>query len=194
MDAASCGHLSILLILLQHSANPDLQEVAGDTALMLAAYNGHEACVKALLRAKANPDLLDKYGHTALMWAAHRGNEACVKALLRAKANTELLDNNGHTALQHAEAKGHTAIAKLIRQHAACSACVACGATAAACCGGAACCRMSFAMAVWPLFSAHCRTVRPLLSSSSVLALARSRACTHASCPLRAASIRAVRP
>eukprot|EP00964_Phaeocystis_antarctica_P094958 scaffold61555_cov68-Phaeocystis_antarctica.AAC.4 len=42
--------------------------------------------------------------------------------------------------------------------------------------GGAACCRMSSAMAV------------------SVLALARSRACTHASCPPPAASIRADPP
>eukprot|EP00964_Phaeocystis_antarctica_P019346 scaffold10687_cov53-Phaeocystis_antarctica.AAC.4 len=61
-------------------------------------------------------------------------------------------------------------------------------------CGGAACCRMSSAMVVWPLSSAHCRAVWPSLSSSSVLALARSRACTHASCPPEAAAIRAVRP
>ena len=44
------------------------------------------------------------------------------------------------------------------------------------------------------LDSAHCRAVRPPWSSSSVLALARSSACTHASCPWPAASIRAVPP
>eukprot|EP00964_Phaeocystis_antarctica_P078515 scaffold48842_cov55-Phaeocystis_antarctica.AAC.2 len=64
----------------------------------------------------------------------------------------------------------------------------------AAGCGGAACCRMSSTMAALPLVSAHCRAVRPSSSSSSVLALARSRAFTHAFLPLRAADIRAVLP
>eukprot|EP00964_Phaeocystis_antarctica_P045402 scaffold26128_cov71-Phaeocystis_antarctica.AAC.2 len=65
---------------------------------------------------------------------------------------------------------------------------------AAAGCGDAACCRRSSTMAVWPLSSAHCSAVWPPWSSSSVLALARSRACTHASGPKPAAIIRAVRP
>eukprot|EP00964_Phaeocystis_antarctica_P046381 scaffold26790_cov58-Phaeocystis_antarctica.AAC.2 len=51
----------------------------------------------------------------------------------------------------------------------------------AASCGVAACCRMSSAIAACPAISAHCRAVLPPLSSSSVLALARSRACTHSS-------------
>eukprot|EP00964_Phaeocystis_antarctica_P109914 scaffold74319_cov72-Phaeocystis_antarctica.AAC.2 len=50
-------------------------------------------------------------------------------------------------------------------------------------CGGAACCRMSFAVVVWPLSSASSRAVLPFLVRSSVLAPARSRACTHAVCP-----------
>eukprot|EP00964_Phaeocystis_antarctica_P024459 scaffold13688_cov59-Phaeocystis_antarctica.AAC.4 len=66
-------------------------------------------------------------------------------------------------------------------------------ASVAAGCGGAACCRMSFAVAVWPFSSAHHRAMRPSLSSSWVLALTRSRACTHASCPSPAAIIRAVK-
>eukprot|EP00964_Phaeocystis_antarctica_P069949 scaffold42557_cov54-Phaeocystis_antarctica.AAC.3 len=61
---------------------------------------------------------------------------------------------------------------------------------AAAGCGG--CCRMSCAVAAWPWASAQCSAVRPPSPSSSVLALARSRACTHASCPWPAANIRAV--
>eukprot|EP00964_Phaeocystis_antarctica_P126346 scaffold90061_cov66-Phaeocystis_antarctica.AAC.12 len=61
-------------------------------------------------------------------------------------------------------------------------------------CSGAACCWMSCAVFVWPLVSAHCRAASPSLSSSSVLALAPSRAFTHASCPPPAADIRAVPP
>eukprot|EP00964_Phaeocystis_antarctica_P072206 scaffold44129_cov61-Phaeocystis_antarctica.AAC.5 len=53
------------------------------------------------------------------------------------------------------------------------------------------CCRMSSAVAMWPWSSACCRAVKPSSSSSSVLALASSRAFRHASCPRAAASIRA---
>jgi hypothetical protein len=89
-SAAYYGNLSIVLVLLQHSTNPDLQN---------GLQNG----------------TADLQNGTALMAAAHQGHEACVKALLRAKANTQLLDEDRRTALQHAEAKGHTAIAKLLR-------------------------------------------------------------------------------
>eukprot|EP00964_Phaeocystis_antarctica_P070839 scaffold43153_cov66-Phaeocystis_antarctica.AAC.1 len=54
-----------------------------------------------------------------------------------------------------------------------------------------ACCWISSATAVRPLISAHRRAVRPWLSSSSVLALARSRACTQASCSASAATVKA---
>ena len=56
MGAAYHGYLSIVLVLLQHTANPDLQDTEGasGSALTLAAEGGQEACVKALLRAKAN--------------------------------------------------------------------------------------------------------------------------------------------
>ena len=77
MEAAYYGHLSILLVLLQHSANADLQDIDGRTALMWATFIGHEPCVQALLRAKANPDLQDVNGITALMWAAGKKHEAC---------------------------------------------------------------------------------------------------------------------
>eukprot|EP00964_Phaeocystis_antarctica_P021252 scaffold11783_cov70-Phaeocystis_antarctica.AAC.1 len=50
---------------------------------------------------------------------------------------------------------------------------------------------MRAAVAVWPFSSAPHRAVWPSPSSSSVLALARSSACTHGMCPLRAASMRA---
>ena len=66
MGAAAYGYLSIVLVLLQHSANPDLPGIEGHTALMNAAVGGHKACVKALLRAKANTELLEKDGLTAL--------------------------------------------------------------------------------------------------------------------------------
>ena len=67
---------SILLLLLQHSANPDLQSGGGVTALMQAARGGQMPCVQALLRAKANTELLDGEGHTALWGAEEKGHTA----------------------------------------------------------------------------------------------------------------------
>eukprot|EP00964_Phaeocystis_antarctica_P077093 scaffold47766_cov71-Phaeocystis_antarctica.AAC.1 len=48
MSAAANGRLSAVLFLLQHSANPDLQDIKGHTALYHAAYSGHQACHYAL--------------------------------------------------------------------------------------------------------------------------------------------------
>ena len=81
MDAAFNGHLSILLLLLQRSANPDLQDTYGATALMKATVEGHEACVKALLRAKANTELLGNDGRTALQCAETMGHTATAKLI-----------------------------------------------------------------------------------------------------------------
>jgi ankyrin repeat protein len=86
MNAAFYGRLSTVLVLLQHSANPDLQNnIDGFTALMAVAHQGHEACVKALLRAKANPELLDEDGRIALQHAEAKGHTA-LAALLRQHA------------------------------------------------------------------------------------------------------------
>jgi hypothetical protein len=82
MGAAIHGHLSTLLVLLQHSANPDLQDnTYGVTALMLAAAQGHEACVQALLRADANTELLDNAGYSALQRAEITGHMAIAQLI-----------------------------------------------------------------------------------------------------------------
>ena len=81
MQAASYGHVSTVLLLLQHSANPNVQDIYGNTALMLATTQGHVACVQALLRAGANTELLENYGRTALQWAATQGHTATAKLL-----------------------------------------------------------------------------------------------------------------
>jgi ankyrin repeat protein len=85
MEAGYGGHLSILLVLLQHSADPDLQDIGGKTALMYAAHKRQHACVKALLRAKANTELLDIDGRTALQRAEAKGHSATA-ALIRQHA------------------------------------------------------------------------------------------------------------
>jgi len=65
-----------VLVLLQHSANLDLQVSNGLTALIAAADGGKEACVKALLHARANTELIGDDGITALQHAEVKGHMA----------------------------------------------------------------------------------------------------------------------
>ena len=89
LTAASKGHIKILVLLLLHSADPNVQTSKGDTALLGAVGARHEACVFALLRAKANPELVDEYGMTALQWADYKGYKS-IAALIRAYARTPI--------------------------------------------------------------------------------------------------------
>ena len=75
MAAAYNGSLSIVHLLLQHGANPDLQMTFGNmTGLMIAASNEQEACVQALLQVNADTELLDVKGRTALQHAKADGH------------------------------------------------------------------------------------------------------------------------
>eukprot|EP00964_Phaeocystis_antarctica_P053825 scaffold31611_cov59-Phaeocystis_antarctica.AAC.5 len=80
MGAAYHGYLSVLLVLLQHSANSDPQDNNGGTALK-GAYQGQKACVQALLRAKADTQLLDKRSFTALLRAEAQGHTAIAELI-----------------------------------------------------------------------------------------------------------------
>ena len=82
MDVANRGNLSILRLLLQHSANPDMQSYPhGLTALMIAAITGQEAYVKALLHARAKTELLDTRGFSALQHAEAEGHTAIAELI-----------------------------------------------------------------------------------------------------------------
>eukprot|EP00964_Phaeocystis_antarctica_P113103 scaffold77190_cov90-Phaeocystis_antarctica.AAC.1 len=63
MSAAANGRLSAVLFLLQQSANPDLQDIKGHTALYHAAYSGQQACHYALRVVKLDAE------HRVLLWA-----------------------------------------------------------------------------------------------------------------------------
>ena len=88
---ASFGHAACMLLLLQHSADPDLQSVDREAA-------------------RGN-------GFTALMHAANLGHKLCVQVLLRAGANTELCNLSGETAADLARTHLHPTLAEMIYQH-----------------------------------------------------------------------------
>jgi ankyrin repeat protein len=71
--AASSGQLSIISLLLEHSAYIDAESPNGTTPLMMAAMYGTPAAVKLLLQEGADVQLKNQQGLTALQFA-QRGN------------------------------------------------------------------------------------------------------------------------
>ena len=107
---------TIVRLLLEHAANPNLAQQDGITALMSAARTRHDAIVTTLLEHSAHPDQRAKHGATALMIAAAEGHTNCVQALLAAQADPGLaMQMGGRTALSFAEERGHASTSQLLR-------------------------------------------------------------------------------
>ena len=68
-------------MLLEHGAAVDLQNIHGNTALTIAAYNRQAAVVPLLLSAGADTTLRDKDGETAMDLAKEAGASDIVRLL-----------------------------------------------------------------------------------------------------------------
>ncbi len=111
MAAAYYGHRSIVKILLEANANPNLLSDGDDglgygmSALMFAASSffasNRAEIAKLLIAAGADVDLQGAKGKTAMMYAAVAGSgyRACVEITIAAGANLDLRDDRGHTVL-----------------------------------------------------------------------------------------------
>ena len=100
--AVTKGHTEITQALLDKSANTDIQNNDGNTALILAAAMGHTEITQALLDKSANTDIQNNDGNTALIRAAAMGHTEITQALLDKGANTDIQNNDGNTALNSA--------------------------------------------------------------------------------------------
>lgn len=83
--AAGGNHLNLMSVLFERgvavNATFVINDVAGVTALMLAAVNGHEEAVRALLTQGAQRDLTASNGVTAASLADGQGHSAVLRAL-----------------------------------------------------------------------------------------------------------------
>jgi ankyrin repeat protein len=64
----------------------DLEDKAGRTALMLAAWRNYSRSARALLALNASVTSRDRHRCSALHFASWRGHEGCVQLLLDAGA------------------------------------------------------------------------------------------------------------
>ena len=103
------GNSRLVKRLLESGARVNEQDVAGNTALILAAQLGRSESVKLLLEAGANVQLANDHGWTALIHAVNSSgsyDEAnmteIIKGLLAAGADVNVIDRHEKTALDYA--------------------------------------------------------------------------------------------
>jgi ankyrin repeat protein len=115
-DACYKNNLGLVQELLDRGADPNLQDVCGQTALTMASRRGHIDIVRLLLlNHGADPNLQDKWGWTALIRAAYRGCTDIVRLLLLdRRADPNLRDFRGWTASMMASMQGNIDVVELL--------------------------------------------------------------------------------
>ncbi len=98
------GSATLLTVLLDANANPNLTNGSGETALMNACHKFNITQMNMLVKAGAMCDTTDPVGRTALHWLAtslyaHSNPQAAVKLLVDNKAGVNAQDADGQTAL-----------------------------------------------------------------------------------------------
>jgi ankyrin repeat protein len=112
--AALRGDAPMVKFLLTQGADPNLQDEAGDTPLLLAAGR-NSAVTRALVEAKADVNLANLEGRTPLIASAQYEVESVV-LLLDAGADVSHRDSTGVTALVVAKASGAAEIETILRE------------------------------------------------------------------------------
>ena len=111
----SCyGRSKAVSLLLEASANPNLQQKDSVTPFIMASWNGHTEIVSLLLKVNANPNLQADDGATPLTKASQNGHADTVSFLLKANANPNLPTDDGATHLFMASQEGHSDIVSLL--------------------------------------------------------------------------------
>ncbi|MEE2993560.1 MAG: ankyrin repeat domain-containing protein [Gemmatimonadota bacterium] len=84
--AAAPGHIEIVKLLLDHSADVNIKNNVGNTALIDGSRGGHLGIVRLLLNHDQDVDVKNNAGDTALMDASRRGHVRLVELLKAAGA------------------------------------------------------------------------------------------------------------
>ena len=109
---SACFHnnASLVVLLLQHGANPNLAVIDGWTPLQNAAFVGSVDVCDALITAGANVNYCANDLPDALSLAAREGHAAVVERLLIVGAEVNRSSNKGLIALMYAAVNGHDVI------------------------------------------------------------------------------------
>ncbi|KAG6623106.1 Serine/threonine-protein phosphatase 6 regulatory ankyrin repeat subunit B [Phytophthora cinnamomi] len=108
---------AVLMLLLQHGADPDARSDRGKTALHYATNDGLYEAAKILLDAGASIDAQDKDGQSPLYCAVQEHGLLVTNLLLSNGASIDLQDNRGVSPLALAIQKGYVDIMQLFLNH-----------------------------------------------------------------------------
>lgn len=116
LSAALAGDVTVMRLLLEHGADPDIATVHGTTPLMAAAgvnwvvsqtfTEGPEqllAAVKLCHELGMDVNAVNSMGITAVMGAANRGSDAIIEYLVANGARLDVVDNEGRSPLDWAK-------------------------------------------------------------------------------------------
>lgn len=122
--AARNGCLSVVEVLLDHGADPEIQEgpqYLGGTPLNRAIDEGFVPVVKLLLERGANPKVLDVYNRTIIHSAAVNGQNEILRVLFEKPTGVDInaQGTNGRTALHDAAYFNYCETIKILFEHGA---------------------------------------------------------------------------
>jgi hypothetical protein len=95
------GNLRAITLLCEYSADVEIKDNEGNTALLTACAAGKFECVKFLLQSAAELEAVNQQGDTALHLAAWKGAYECVEILLEYGIDPFAKNHFGQTALQN---------------------------------------------------------------------------------------------
>mmetsp|Transcript_54718 Transcript_54718/g.158968 ORF Transcript_54718/g.158968 Transcript_54718/m.158968 type:complete len:395 (-) Transcript_54718:256-1440(-) len=102
--------------LLKARASPNLQDIYGSTALMIAARAGNFPIAKCLVLNRAKVDDANKDGYTPLLLASVGNHSNVVRLLLRAKADPFAKTYRGNSVVSFVKHEGYQDILHIIYQ------------------------------------------------------------------------------
>ena len=117
--ACERGFFSLVRLLLDHQAQPNLVDHHQISPLSIATRRGHDEIVLLLLQSGASVNQCANDQTTPLYHASYEGHWKCVYHLLRFHANVHLRKNSGASPLFVAARNGHHRIVKHLLKHGA---------------------------------------------------------------------------
>jgi len=117
MVAASNDKLQAVKCLLEHGADPSLQDNNGWNVLHFASPGGNPEIIELILSHVPSIDSITKKGSTPLMLAVYNAKLQAVKYLLEHGADPSLQDITGWNVLHYASQGGNPEIIELMLSH-----------------------------------------------------------------------------